>query len=358
MSMFDQLYSVEQRFESVEAQLGSPGLGSDPKLLQELMKEHSTLKDIVAVYREWKGLGEELEEAREMLGDSDPDMREMAKEEIASLDPQIEDAAGRLKILLLPKDPHEGRDVILEIRAGVGGDEAGLWAADLFRMYSRYGEGRRWKFELMSSSQNDSGGFKEVIAQVKGPDVYKRLKYESGVHRVQRVPATETQGRIHTSTATVALMPEADPIEVNIEDKDLRIDVFRASGPGGQSVNTTDSAVRITHIPTSTVVICQDEKSQHKNKAKAMTVLRTRVYEKERAIIDAESAALRKDQVGTGDRSERIRTYNYAQGRITDHRVAATLYTLDKTLQGDLDDLLDHCATFFEAKALEQLEAE
>jgi peptide chain release factor 1 len=358
MSMFDQLDSVEQRFESVEAELASPGIGSDPKKLQELMKEHSTLKDIVETYRRWRGLNEELAEAKEMLGDGDPDMREMAKEEIAALEPQVEEGATRLKVLLLPKDPHEGRDVILEIRGGVGGDEAGLWAADLFRMYTRYGEARRWSFELMSVSHNESGGYKEVIAQVKGPDVYSRLKYESGVHRVQRVPATETQGRVHTSTATVALMPEADPVEVNIEDKDLRIDVFRASGPGGQSVNTTDSAVRITHLPTNTVVICQDEKSQHKNKAKAMTVLRTRVYEKERAILDAESAALRKDQVGTGDRSERIRTYNYAQGRVTDHRVGATLYTLDRVLQGDLDDLLDHCATFFEAKALEQLDDE
>ena len=358
MSMFDQLHAVEQRFESVEAQLASPGLGSDPKKLQELMKEYAHLREVVDAYRGWKQLGAELTEAREMLGDSDPDMREMAKEEIGSLEPKVEEGAARLKVLLLPQDPHEGRDVILEIRGGVGGDEAGLWAADLFRMYTRYGEGRRWKFELMNISHNDSGGYKEVIAQVKGPDVYKRLKYESGVHRVQRVPATEAQGRIHTSTATVALMPEADPVEVNIEDKDLRIDVFRASGPGGQSVNTTDSAVRITHLPTDTVVICQDEKSQHKNKAKAMTVLRTRVYEKERAIVDAASAALRKGQVGTGDRSERIRTYNYAQGRVTDHRVGATLYTLDKILQGELDDLLDHCATFFEAKALEQLDDE
>ena len=358
MSMFDQLDAVEQRFESVEAQLGSPGMGSDPRQLQELMKEHAHLRQVVDAYRGWKKLESELVEAKEMLGDADPDMREMAKDEITALAPQVEEGAALLKRLLLPRDPHEGRDVILEIRGGVGGDEAGLWAADLFRMYTRYGEARRWKFELMNVSHNDSGGYKEVIAQVKGADVYKRLKYESGVHRVQRVPATEAQGRVHTSTATVALMPEADPIEVHIEDKDLRVDVFRASGPGGQSVNTTDSAVRITHLPTSTVVICQDEKSQHKNKAKAMVVLRTRVYEKERAIIDAASAALRKDQVGTGDRSERIRTYNYAQGRVSDHRVGATLYTLDKILQGDLDDLLDHCATYFEAKSLEQLDEE
>lgn len=358
MSMFDQLDAVENRYESVEAQLSSPDVGRDPKRLQELMKEHAHLKEVVDAYRTWKQLKADLADAREMLGDSDPDMREMAKDEIGEIEPKIDAGAHRLKLLLLPRDPHEGRDVILEIRAGVGGDEAGLWAADLFRMYSRYGEGRRWKFEIMNISHNDSGGYKEVIAQVKGNDVYKRLKYESGVHRVQRVPATETQGRIHTSTATVALMPEADPLEVNIEDKDVRVDVFRASGPGGQSVNTTDSAVRLTHIPTGTVVICQDEKSQHKNKAKAMTVLRTRVYEKERAEIAAKEAAMRKDQVGTGDRSERIRTYNYPQGRITDHRVGATLYTLDKVLQGDLGDLLDHCATFFEAKALEQLDAD
>ena len=354
--MFDQLGSVERRYDTVEAQLAMPEISADPKKLQELMREYAHLRDVVTAFREWKRLSGEYAEAKELLGEDDAEMREMAREEMAALQPQIESGERRLKLLLLPKDPHEGRDVILEIRGGVGGDEAGLWAADLFRMYSRYGEARGWKFDLMNLSHNAAGGYKEVIAQISGKDVYKRLKYESGVHRVQRVPATETQGRIHTSTATVALMPEADPVEVEIEDKDLRIDVFRASGPGGQSVNTTDSAVRITHLPTSLIVICQDEKSQHKNKAKAMTVLRSRLYEMKRKEQADKDAAMRQDQVGTGDRSERIRTYNYPQGRLTDHRIGVTLYSLEKIVGGELDELLDHCATHFEARALEQLD--
>jgi peptide chain release factor 1 len=358
MSIFSQLEGVEGRFEALEAQLGSPEIASDPNRMRDLMREYSHLKEVVDAYRSWRSMGEELEGAREMLGESDPDMREMAKEEIDDLEPRIAQAEKALKLLLLPQDPHEGRDVLLEIRAGVGGDEAGLFAADLFRMYMRYGESRGWRFDIMNTSHNDAGGFKEVIAAVKGPDVYQRLKYESGVHRVQRVPATEAQGRIHTSTCTVALMPEADPVEIHIDEGDLRIDVFRASGPGGQSVNTTDSAVRITHLPTGLTVICQDEKSQHKNKAKALTVLRARLYERERLAKQAEERDMRNAQVGTGDRSERIRTYNFPQGRLTDHRIGLTVYTVDKVIQGDLEDVLDACAAYFEARALEQLEGD
>ena len=282
----------------------------------------------------------------------------MARDEIAELEPQLEANAEALKLLLLPKDPNEGRDVILEIRAGAGGDEAGLWAADLFRMYQRYGEGRGWKFDLMNTSHNSSGGFKEVIASISAPDVWTRLKYESGVHRVQRVPATESQGRIHTSTCTVALMPEAEDVDVQIEEKDLRIDVYRASGPGGQSVNTTDSAVRINHLPTGLVVQCQDEKSQHKNKAKALKVLKARLYERMLAEQMAEQRDMRLSQVGTGDRSEKIRTYNFPQSRVTDHRIGLTKHNLTAVLEGDLDELVQACITWFQARALEASESQ
>jgi len=352
MSMFDKLDSVEERFELLNEQLAQPEITSNAARFQELMKEYATLKDLVETYREWKDIKGQLDEAHEMLNESDSDLREMAKEEIAELEPQVEAGEHRLKILLLPKDPNEGRDVILEIRAGAGGDEAGLFAADLFRMYTRFGETQGWKFELMSMSQNSAGGYKEVITSIKGADVYKRLKYESGTHRVQRVPATESQGRIHTSTCTVALMPEADDVEVHIEDKDLRIDVFRASGPGGQSVNTTDSAVRITHLPTSLIVICQDEKSQHKNKAKAMKVLKTRLYDQQLREQQKEQRDMRLAQVGTGDRSEKIRTYNFPQSRLTDHRIGMTRHDLDRIIEGELEDVLSSCATFFEAELL------
>ena len=293
-----------------------------------------------------------------MLEEDDEELREMARDEIAELEPQLEANAEALKLLLLPKDPNEGRDVILEIRAGAGGDEAGLWAADLFRMYQRYGEGRGWKFDLMNTSHNSSGGFKEVIASISAPDVWTRLKYESGVHRVQRVPATESQGRIHTSTCTVALMPEAEDVDVQIEEKDLRIDVYRASGPGGQSVNTTDSAVRINHLPTGLVVQCQDEKSQHKNKAKALKVLKARLYERMLAEQMAEQRDMRLSQVGTGDRSEKIRTYNFPQSRVTDHRIGLTKHNLTAVLEGDLDELVQACITWFQARALEASESQ
>ncbi len=358
MSKFAQLESVEERFLTLESQLSQPDVASDPKRFAELMQDYSHLKKLVEAWREYKRVEEELEGAKEMLGEDDEDMRELAKAEISELEPQIPVLEAQLKRLLLPRDPNDGRNVMLEVRAGAGGDEAGLFAADLFRMYSRYGESRGWRFEILSTSENAAGGYKEVIASVAGPDAWSRLKYESGVHRVQRVPATEAQGRIHTSTCTVALMPEAEEVDVHIEDKDLRIDVFRASGPGGQSVNTTDSAVRITHLPTGLIVICQDEKSQHKNKAKAMTVLRTRLYEIEERKRMEEERDMRNAQVGTGDRSERIRTYNFPQGRVTDHRAGLTLYTLDKVIEGDLDDVLDGVGTFFETQALEAQEAD
>jgi len=356
MSLFGKLDEVESRFRAINDQLSQPDIAANPNRYRELMKEHSHLRPICETFQQFRELERQIGDAKEMLEDGDSEFRTLAREELAELDPQLEALSHRLKLLLLPKDPNEGRNVILEIRAGVGGDEAGLFASDLFRMYSRYGESRRWKFELMNLSQNEAGGYKEVIASITGEDVYKRLKYESGVHRVQRVPATEAQGRIHTSTCTVALMPEAEEVDVQIQDKDLRIDVFRASGPGGQSVNTTDSAVRITHLPTSLVVICQDEKSQHKNKAKAMKVLRTRLYEQERAAQQAEQRDMRLAQVGTGDRSERIRTYNFPQGRLTDHRIGLTLYNVDRIVEGELEEVLDACATHFEAALLQAVE--
>jgi len=356
MSLFGKLDEVENRFKAINDQLGQPDIAADPNRYRELMKEYSHLRPICETYQELRALEQEISDARELLEEGDSELRDLAREELNELEPRLEPLTHRLKLLLLPKDPNEGRNVILEIRAGVGGDEAGLFAADLFRMYSRYGDNRGWKFDLMNLSQNEAGGYKEVITSISGADVYKRLKYESGVHRVQRVPATEAQGRIHTSTCTVALMPEAEEVDVHIEDKDLRIDVFRASGPGGQSVNTTDSAVRLTHEPSGLVVICQDEKSQHKNKAKAMKVLRTRLYEQQQAEQQAEQRDMRLAQVGTGDRSERIRTYNFPQGRLTDHRIGLTLYNVDRIVEGDLDEVLDSCSAHFEAALLQAVE--
>lgn len=356
MSMFSQLDAVEERFLTMESQLSQPEIASDPKRYQELMQEYAHLRKLVEAWREYKGVQEEIAGAKEMLGEDDPDIREMAKEELSELEGRVAPLEDALKRLLLPRDPNDGRNVMLEIRAGAGGDEAGLFAADLFRMYTRYGEGHGWKFELMSSSDNAAGGFKEVVASVSGSDAWSRLKFESGVHRVQRVPATESQGRIHTSTCTVALMPEAEEVDVQIAPGDLRIDVFRASGPGGQSVNTTDSAVRLTHLPSGLVVICQDEKSQHKNKAKALKVLRTRLYEQEERKRIEEERGMRLAQVGTGDRSERIRTYNFPQGRVSDHRAGITLYSLEKVIEGDLGPLLDGVAAYFETEALKAAE--
>jgi peptide chain release factor 1 len=351
--MFSQLDEVEKRYEELTSLMGDPSVAGDPKRYAQVAKEQAGLTKTVEVWRTYRGLKEELENARELLGDSDPDMREMAKEEISTIEPQLSPLEEALKILLLPKDPNDEKNVLLEIRAGTGGDEASLFAANLFRMYTRYAEARRWKVEPVSSSPTEVGGFKEVICMISGDQPYATLKFESGVHRVQRVPETESQGRIHTSACTVAIMPEAEEVDVNIQENELKIDVYRSSGPGGQSVNTTDSAVRITHLPSGLVVICQDEKSQHKNRAKALKVLASRLLEAETAKMNAETSEARRKMVGSGDRSERIRTYNYPQNRITDHRIGLTLYKLDEVIAGTaLGDVVDACTAHFNAELL------
>jgi len=337
-----------------------PAVASDRHRLRDLSREHSEVAPIVEAWREHKQLSEELAEAREIL--EDPEMREMAREEIATIEARHEELEQQLQLLLLPKDPYEGRNILLEIRAGTGGDEAALFAADLHRMYTRYAEGLGWKVETVSVSEIHVGGgggktaigFKEIVCSISSAGAYSHLKYEAGVHRVQRVPLTETQGRIHTSAATVAVLPEPDEVEINIQPQDMRIDVFRASGPGGQSVNTTDSAVRLTHLPSGLVVICQDEKSQHKNKAKALKVLNARLFDLQEAERQALEAADRRSQVGTGDRSERIRTYNYPQNRLTDHRIGLTLYKLDSIVQGDLTDVVTALTAHYQAEALKE----
>ena len=344
--MFRNLDEAVARLESLDARLMDPSVTSNPNKLREVTTERAHLVPVVETWQELEGAREELAEVEELM--EDPEMRDMAVDDLARLRALIPSLEDTLRRSLVPPDPYEGRDIILEIRAGTGGDEAALFAADLFRMYHRYADQHRWKIEVISKSDitvgggggKSSDGYKEIICQIAGADAYKHLRHESGVHRVQRVPLTETQGRIHTSAATVAIMPVAEEIEVNIPDKDLRVDVFRASGPGGQSVNTTDSAVRITHIPTGLVVQCQDEKSQHKNKAKALKVLSTRLLDKLEAEAHAELAEQRRAQVGSGDRSERIRTYNYPQNRVTDHRINLTLYQLDKIVAGELAEVV------------------
>ena len=339
--MFRNLDEAITRLEEIDTLLVNPEVLSDRRRLMEATRDRAHLVPILATWQELDAARTELEEARELM--EDPEMREMAVDEVKRLTGDIPELEGRLRGLLIPPDPYEGRDIILEIRAGTGGDEAALFAADLFRMYSRYADSHRWKVEVLERSEITVGGaasksavgFKEIICQVSGQGAYLHLRHESGVHRVQRVPLTEAQGRIHTSAATVAIMPVADAVEVDIQDKDIRVDVFRASGPGGQSVNTTDSAVRLTHIPSGLVVQCQDEKSQHKNKAKAMKVLAARLLEQKQAAAHAEQAEQRRQQVGSGDRSERIRTYNYPQNRVTDHRINLTLYQLDRIVAGD-----------------------
>src|SRR3974377_831517 len=339
-------------------ELSTPEVIADSARFQKLAKQHAELEEIVSKHREFKQLEKNLAGASQMIVESeDAEMRHMAQEEEKQLLARKEETERELKLLLLPKDPNDDKNIILEIRAGTGGDEAAIFAGDLFRMYSRYAESQGWKVEVMESSPSSLGGVKEIVAAIQGHKVYSKLKYESGVHRVQRVPATEAQGRIHTSAATVAVLPEAEEGDVKIADKELRIDVFRASGPGGQSVNTTDSAVRITHLPTGLVVIKQDEKSQHKNKAKALKVLRSRLYEMERRARDSTRAAKRKSQVGSGDRSERIRTYNFPQGRVTDHRVNLTLYKIDKVLSGEaLDEFIDALLADDQAARLAEVE--
>jgi peptide chain release factor 1 len=350
--MLEKLSHIEARFEEIERLMQEPGVLSDQKLYSKLAKEHAGLTRIVDRYRGWKKVEEEIAGNREILLSEDEAMRELAKEDLPFLRQRKEALEEDLKSLLVPRDPNDEKNVLLEIRGGTGGEEAALFAADLFRMYSRYAENKGWRVEVMSSNPTGIGGFKEIIALVEGDRVYSLLKYEGGVHRVQRIPVTEASGRIHTSAVTVAVMPEADEVEVDIDSKDLRIDVFRSSGPGGQSVNTTDSAVRITHIPTGTVVSCQDEKSQHKNKSKGLRILRARLLDRARAEQQSEIAASRKSMVGSGDRSERIRTYNFPQNRLTDHRIGLSLHQLDRVMDGELDDLLHALAVHHQTESL------
>jgi peptide chain release factor 1 len=352
MQFENRLAEAEKRFEDLTQQLSDPILINDADAYRKAAKSRSDLEEVVTKYREWKTYSGDLKQAEGMLAETDPDLRAMAEEEVARLTPLIEAAEADLKFLLLPKDPLDDKNVVLEIRAGTGGDEATLFAAEVFRMYSRFAETQKWKIEVTSMSESSVGGLKEVLALVNGDKVYSKLKYESGVHRVQRVPATETQGRVHTSAITVAVLPEADEVEVKIEEKDIRIDTFCSSGPGGQSVNTTYSAVRITHLPTGTIVSCQDEKSQIKNRAKAMRVLRSRLYEVELERQQAELGAERKSMVGTGDRSEKIRTYNFPQNRLTDHRIGLTLHQLDLVMDGRLEQIIDALNTHYQTEKL------
>ena len=351
--MWDKLEEVENRYLEINEKLSSPDIISDREQFQKLSKEHKDISEVVATFRAYRKAREELAESEELARSSDDhDIVGMAREESELLRKELGGLEEKLKVLLLPKDPNDEKNVILEIRAGAGGDEAAIFAGDLFRMYTRYAESRAWKVELLGASDAPSGGYKEVIAMVTGHGAFSRMKFEKGVHRVQRVPETESQGRIHTSTVTVAVLPEAEDVEVQISDKDLRVDVYRSSGPGGQSVNTTDSAVRITHVPTGIVVAMQDEKSQLKNKDKAMRVLRARLLEKEQGERDAERRDARRSQVGTGDRSEKVRTYNYPQSRITDHRIGLSLHSLEQVVDGDLDQLVEPLTNYFQTEAL------
>ncbi len=356
--MLERLEGIEQRYILLEERLSDPAVVNDRERYTKYVREHGDLSKIVDVYRTYRQVLSELSESRDLLSDKDPDIKELARSEVESLTARTEALESELKTLLIPKDPNDEKNVILEIRAGTGGEEAGLFAGDLFRMYSRFAEANRWKVELMTAHAGDTGGFKEVIAMIQGKNAYSRLKYESGTHRVQRVPATEAQGRIHTSAVTVAVLPEAEEVEVDIDPGDIKVDVYRSSGPGGQSVNTTDSAVRVTHLPTGLVVTCQDEKSQHKNKAKALKVLRARLYDLQIREQNDKISQARKNQVGSGDRSERIRTYNFPQGRVTDHRIGLTLYRLDQVLQGDLDEIVDGLTTHYQAQALQNMESD
>jgi len=339
--MFDRLDQLEALYEDLGRQLSEPALLSDQKKFQTIAKQHRDLEPTVEKFRDYRKIKDGIAEARLMLNDADSDIREMAQAELEALEPRLPGVEEDLKMLLLPKDPNDEKNIVIEVRAGTGGDEASLFAAEIFRMYLRFAEQHRWRVEVLSESPSEVGGLKEVTAIFEGEKVYSQMKYESGVHRVQRVPATETQGRVHTSAVTVAVLPEAEEVDVKVEQKDLRIDTFCSSGPGGQSVNTTYSAVRITHLPTNTVVSCQDEKSQIKNREKAMRVLRSRLYEVEMERQHAVQAAARKSQVGSGDRSEKVRTYNFPQNRLTDHRIGFTTHNLDMVMQGQLQPTID-----------------
>jgi peptide chain release factor 1 len=350
--MLAKLESLEAAYLDLEQDLAAPGVFNDQERYRKLTKAHADLKPVVELFRGYRAILDQLQDNRELENDPDPEIRAMAQDEARALQDRLEGMESDLKVLLLPQDPLDGKNVLLEVRAGTGGEEAALFAADLFRMYCRYGEKMGWKVEIMSQSESDTGGLKEIIALIAGDRVYSRLKFESGTHRVQRVPATETQGRIHTSAATVAVMPEAEEVDVNIRPEDLRIDVYRAGGAGGQHVNKTESAVRITHIPTGIVAICQDEKSQHKNKAQAMKVIASRILQAERDRQNAAVADTRRALVGSGDRSERIRTYNFPQGRVTDHRINLTLYALDRVMEGEIQPLVDGLSAQAQAEAL------
>ncbi|KPL58043.1 peptide chain release factor 1 [Rossellomorea vietnamensis] len=355
--MFDRLQAVEDRYDKLNELLSDPEIVNDPKKLRDYSKEQSDIQATVEAYREYKELTGQYKDAKAMLDDKlDADMREMVKEEVSELEEQIEALEARLKILLIPKDPNDDKNVIMEVRGAAGGDEAALFAGDLYRMYSRFAEAQGWKIEVMEANSTGVGGYKEIIFMINGNGAFSKMKYENGAHRVQRVPETESGGRIHTSTATVACLPEAEEVEVDIHDKDIRVDTFASSGPGGQSVNTTMSAVRLTHVPTGVVVSCQDEKSQIKNKEKAMKVLRARVYDKFQREVQAEYDANRKSAVGTGDRSERIRTYNFPQNRVTDHRIGLTIQKLDQILEGKMDEVIDALIIEDQSKLLERLE--
>jgi peptide chain release factor 1 len=355
--MFDKLTSVESRYDELTAKLGSPEVQADAAEYTRAAKALAEIEELVTAYRDYRAVEQDIAGAEELVATGDDEMTALATEELATLTARRDGLLQQLKILLVPRDPNDERSVLLEIRGGTGGDEASLFAADLFRMYSRHAERNRWKLEVLSSSESSSGGLKEVIASIEGKGVYSKLKYESGVHRVQRVPETEASGRIHTSTATVAVLPEAEEVDIQINEKDLRIDTFCSSGPGGQSVNTTYSAVRLTHLPTGLVVSQQDEKSQIKNRAKAMKVLRARLYEMEMQKQHDAIAKERRGQVGTGERSEKIRTYNFPQSRITDHRINFTTHALTQTLDGDLAELIDQVSSFYNAEKLKEATA-
>jgi len=356
--MREQLADIERRFEEVTQQMSAPETASDSSKLRELGRERARLETVVEAWRRLQRAEAELEGAKQLLGTGDADLEDMAKAEVKALTPRVEELTKELELALLPRDPMDGKDVVLEIRAGAGGDEAALFAGELFECYQRYASQRGWRFDTLSSNPGTAGGYKEIIASIEGEEVFAHLKFEGGVHRVQRVPATESQGRIHTSTVTVAVMPEAEEVEVELDANDLRIDVFRAGGHGGQSVNTTDSAVRIVHLPTQTTVICQDEKSQHKNKAKAMKVLLARLSDLERSRADEELGKQRRSMVGTGDRSEKVRTYNFPQDRVSDHRIGLTLRNLPKLLHGDLEPLISALRTHERAELLKSGQAD